>query len=211
MMIEMLRESWFSLADRYSGDGELKTELFDELVSYYSHKSRHYHGLTHINNLLRLTEEYQEHLSQRDQVLWAIWYHDAIYNVRKGNNEEKSAELSMAQLDRLGLSQEVLTKISDLILATKSHVLAEDSDFDTAFMLDIDLSILGSNEADYKAYTKQIRKEYRIYPDFMYRKGRKKVLHSFLEQERIFKTDLFYPLWEDQARANLGQELNDLA
>jgi predicted metal-dependent HD superfamily phosphohydrolase len=40
--------------------------------------------------------------------------------------------------------------------------------------LDADLSILGKDLDTYLAYTKMIRKEYSIYPDFLYKPGRKK-------------------------------------
>lgn len=83
-------------------------------------------------------------------------------------------------------------------------------DADTNFLLDIDLSILGKSPEVYKKYTEDIRKEYKIYPDFMYGKGRTKVLKSILELEAIFKTDFFKKAYEKQARENLTAELSQL-
>jgi predicted metal-dependent HD superfamily phosphohydrolase len=42
-----------------------------------------------------------------------------------------------------------------------------------------------------------------MYPDFLYKPGRRKVLTHFLEMERIFKSDHFYQKYEEQARKNL--------
>lgn len=59
-------------------------------------------------------------------------------------------------------------------------------------------------------YTKQIRKEYSIYPDFLYKPGRKKVLEHFLQLENIFKTDYFKTKYEVQARKNIESEWRNL-
>jgi len=77
----------------------------------------------------------------------------------------------------------------------------------TNILLDLDLSILGKDPQYYLEYAAAVRKEYSIYPDFMYRRGRKKVLKKMLEQECIFKTDLFKEKYESQARKNLQSEL----
>jgi predicted metal-dependent HD superfamily phosphohydrolase len=49
-----------------------------------------------------------------------------------------------------------------------------------------------------------------MYPDFLYRPGRRKVLQHFLDMERIFKTEEFASKFEKQARVNLGWELRGL-
>jgi predicted metal-dependent HD superfamily phosphohydrolase len=90
-------------------------------------------------------------------------------------------------------------------LATKTHILAADSD--TNFFTDADLSVLGSDWESYSAYFKNVRKEYAIYPDFIYNSGRKEVLKHFLGMNQIFKTDFFYAKFEAQARLNLEREL----
>ncbi|HET7178254.1 MAG TPA: hypothetical protein VFI14_00955 [Chryseosolibacter sp.] len=52
-----------------------------------------------------------------------------------------------------------------------------------------------------------MRREYSMYPDFLYRPGRRKVLQYFLDMERIFKTEEFASKFEKQARGNLEREL----
>jgi predicted metal-dependent HD superfamily phosphohydrolase len=64
---------------------------------------------------------------------------------------------------------------------------------------------LGSEPTRYQLYTQQIRKEYSIYPDFVYKSGRKKAMFSFLEREKIYH---FYPEEnEKQARENINHEI----
>lgn len=71
----------------------------------------------------------------------------------------------------------------------------------------IDLSILGADWDIYQTYIKNIRTEYKIYPDFAYNKGRIKVLQHFLDLEKIYKTAELQERFESQARRNLQQEI----
>ncbi|MFD2921463.1 hypothetical protein ACFS6H_17175 [Terrimonas rubra] len=90
------------------------------------------------------------------------------------------------------------------ILATKAHQASTDPD--TNYFTDADLSILGQPWEVYETYYKNVRKEYAMYPDFLYNPGRKKVLQHFLSMDRIFKTNHFFGLLEAPARANLQRE-----
>ncbi|MGE4514074.1 MAG: hypothetical protein AB7E26_09720, partial [Chryseobacterium sp.] len=73
------------------------------------------------------------------------------------------------------------------------------------------LSILGSESEIYVSYTQKIRKEYSIYPDLLYRPGRKKVLEHFLKSESIFKTEYFKEKYELRARENILSEIESLS
>jgi predicted metal-dependent HD superfamily phosphohydrolase len=96
-----------------------------------------------------------------------------------------------------------------MILATKKHVRTGDSDTD--HFTDADLAILGAAPQTYYQYTRQIRKEYVLYPDFLYNQGRKKVLQHFLEMPDIFKTSHFKGLYEKNARKNIAEEIISLS
>ncbi len=84
------------------------------------------------------------------------------------------------------------------------------SDFETNLFTDADLSILGSDPDTYKVYSKQIRREYSIYPEIIYNPGRKKVLTHFLKMDKIYKTEEFSDRYELNARINIQTELNSL-
>lgn len=204
--IEFLTKSWDLLTQ---GLPSIKSNYLNQLFSHYNSSNRHYHNLLHIEALLKLSENYKDQLSAAGTIRFAVWYHDAIYNASLNNNEEKSAELAKNHLTTMGVNQSVITDCLKLIIATKKHEIPNDMNtFDTKFLMDIDLSILASPPETYLQYTKQIRKEYSMYPDFMYNKGRKKVLQQFLDSDRIFKTDLFFDLNEKKARKNLAYEIS---
>ena len=73
---------------------------------------------------------------------------------------------------------------------------------DEKWMIDFDLGILGQPWNRYFEYTKQIREEYKSVPNFMYKRGRRKVLQHFLNKSNIYATDSFYEQYERQAREN---------
>lgn len=203
-----LHQNWSLLTETCSVPTET---YFQELIKAYSSPKRHYHTLTHIRQLLQYVDQFRSELTNPEQVQWAIWYHDIVYNPLRKDNEEKSANLAQARLQDLGLVKESYRYVVPWILATKDHKLPPgDDSFDGEFLLDIDLSILGAERLPYEQYCSQIRKEYAMYPKVLYNKGRKKVLRHFLEMERIFKTGVCRDQWEKKARGNLLWELNRL-
>ena len=80
---------------------------------------------------------------------------------------------------------------------------------DLEYFLDFDMAILGADWDEYVLYTLNIRKEYRIYPDFLYYKGRKDFLANTLQKKNIFHTQLFKLELEDRARQNIARELKE--
>lgn len=182
--------------------------LWKEIETRYTEKGRHYHNLLHLENMFRELEGIKGNISDFTTVSFSIFYHDIIYNATSKSNEEKSALKATERLIELRLQQSDIAIVSDQILATKHHRQSDNKD--TNYLLDADLSILGKDLDTYLAYTRMIRKEYSIYPDLLYKPGRKKVLHHFLELENIFKTDYFKEKYELQARSNIAAEIYNL-
>ncbi len=181
--------------------------LWYEIETAYHDKGRHYHNLLHLDHLLSELVPYQSHFQHWDTVVFAIAYHDVIYSILGNDNEEQSAVLAVKRLQSFGFDVEQTEHCRQLILATKKH---EAGDNDTNLFTDADLSILGASQADYVRYTQQVRSEYAIYPDLIYKPGRKKVLQHFLAMPRIFKTKPFFDRYENASRINLQGELNRL-
>lgn len=202
-----LKNVFFLLLSAYQASA-LSEKLWNEIESAYNQKSRYYHNLIHIQSLFQALNPLKAQVNDWEIIQFSIFYHDIIYKATKSNNEEKSAELAFNRLTEIGLDTERIENCKSQIIATKTH---ESHDSDTAYLLDADLSILGTNSQEYIQYTHQIRKEYSIYPDLLYKPGRKKVLQHFLEMDRIFKTDHFYNQLENQARQNLQAELDSLS
>lgn len=202
----MLKATFETLVYNYSGEPSHATELWAAIEKEYSGKKRFYHNLAHLENMLRQLESCRNLIDDWDTTLFALFYHDVIYKATAKDNEEKSAEAAVDVLHKLNFPESRINKCGAMILATKLHTL--DADNDTNLFTDADLSILGSNWDDYLNYCKNVRKEYSIYPDFMYNAGRKKVLQQFLDMENIFKTGFFRGLYEEKARKNLKQEID---
>lgn len=178
---------------------------FDQLNKNYSSKNRHYHNWNHIEAMVEMWRSHKLQLENPVEVLASILYHDAVYKVTRNDNELKSAELACAHLEHI--SEVKLKLIYNLIMSTaKHHATSEDE----KWLIDFDLQILGSSWAIYTTYMNNIRKEYRVYPDFIYKPGRVKVLNHFLGKEFIFKTKDFRLKYETQARSNLTMELSSL-
>ncbi|WP_261512882.1 HD domain-containing protein [Chryseobacterium paludis] len=201
---ERFKQSLFS----YTQDQNTLDILWKEIETQYSQKGRHYHNLEHLNTMFSELEMVKINISHFSNISFSVFYHDIIYDASSKANEEKSAELATFRLQRLNVDQKSIEQISEQILATKAHQRSNDND--TNYLLDADLSILGKDIETYLDYTKKIRKEYSIYPDLLYKPGRKKVLKHFLELENIFKTDYFKDRYEKQARINIEHELDNL-
>jgi predicted metal-dependent HD superfamily phosphohydrolase len=148
----------------------------------------------------------KDKISNFTHISFSVFYHDVIYDAPSRINEEKSAEFAKLKLQKLNLNSDSLEKISEQILATKAH--QQSIDRDTNYLLDADLSILGKDLETYNDYTKKIRKEYSIYPDLLYKPGRKNVLKHFLALENIFKTEDFREKYEVRARENIRFEID---
>ena len=177
----------------------IKWEL---LHKNYSQKNRSYHNWKHIEAMIKSWSAYKNQLENPVETLLAIYYHDVIYISTRKDNELKSAELACKELkEAQGIDLEA---IYNLILCTQTHNASTN---DEKWLVDFDLQILGRSWDIYEMYYKQIRKEYRIYPNFMYNPGRKKALLHFLDKEVIYQTETFRTKYEKQARQNIEREI----
>ncbi len=188
-------------------------KLRDELVCAYAAPGRHYHNLAHIEAMLELMRTHKVALSDPEAVQAAIWFHDAVYDTRRHDNEERSAQLAADRLT--GLSPDRVALITGMIRATAGHHVPDGLNDalqrDCALFLDMDLSILGSTPDVFAAYEEAVRREYAWVPDTLWCEGRKKVLHGFLDRPAIYMSPQFRASHEAAARSNLMRSLERLA
>lgn len=194
------------LLEKIGFSTETINPLWLDFKRVYSSKSRHYHNLTHLEEMIDLYDMYYSNLQFPDEVLYSIFYHDYVYKVTRKDNELKSAEHALSILPTNAKLNKQL--VFDMICATQLH--QHNKIEDTNWLIDFDLKILSKDWEDYKIYTRQIKKEYNIYPDFLYNPGRKKALEHFLENENIYQTPTFRNLFEDKARENIKKEIATL-
>lgn len=200
-----LNQIFSTVFSKYSDDKNLETVYWHEIEKSYSQKGRHYHNLSHLENMISELLPFQDEIKDWDVLLFSIFYHDIVYKSTSKDNEEQSALLAKERLSRTSLTPLQIDEIYNQILATKTHTKSLNAD--TNYLLDADLSVLGKSWDAYEVYAKQVRKEYSIYPDFLYNPGRKKVLQHFLTLTEIYKTEPFKKQYEEQARKNMGMEI----
>lgn len=195
--LEFLINRWHNLVARLNLFSA--QPILNNLIQRYGQPHRAYHNLKHIEALLKL-------LPEETELEFAAWFHDAIYDPKRNDNEEQSAALAEQQLTSLGIDQTLIGRVAGLILATKTH---QTNDALMALFVDADLSILGAEPQTYDAYARAIRREYAWVSEADYHAGRSRVLQNFLKRERIFQTDMFEG-FEAKARENMERELKGL-
>ena len=203
----MNKGRWLRLMDYWKWNENISQ--FENLISLHSQKHRKYHNGSHVEDcLLQLDSVKNIDPDIYFPLELSFWFHDAIYNPYKKNNELKSAELGEQFLIDNHATADFRRTIWNLILITK-HVETPQS-YAQSLMMDIDVSILGRDPERYHTYAKQIRNEYKWVPWIIYKNKRKAILSHFLERSRIYDTKDFYDQYEDQARDNLKKELETL-
>lgn len=205
----VLQENWWELAEQVGLSKDMIHESWAEIFSAYQGAERFYHNLTHISDMLKLWEQHRSQLQYPNVLALCVWFHDIVYQADRKDNEQRSADRAVFYLEHSKLTATALTEVSQSILATQHHELSFDYP-DLAYLLDFDLAVLGRDWESYIEYTQQIRKEYAIYPDELYRPGRRKVLEHFLARENLYFTAFAQEEWESQARSNLKMELSSL-
>ena len=199
---------WYELASRYTRDIKLLSGLWPQIQSCYSSPGRFYHNCSHLDYMMKKAIRHKSRLTDPDIVMFSIFYHDLVYDPLRNDNEEKSAIKVGEDLIKLGVTGNKIVTCQNQIMATKDHHSRVDED--TNYLIDFDLAILGECPELYLEYSKNIRKEYAIYNDLLYKTGRKKVIGNFLERESLFTTGWFYENYELRARENLENELENL-
>lgn len=179
-----------------------------QLAAAYRQRHRHYHTARHIQACLDQFDAVRGDAADPHAIELALWFHDAVYNPYRADNEQASADWATRFLHENGAPASLQERVRALILATRHEAVADDHD--TAILIDIDLSVLGATTDAYEDYRRAVRREYRWVPGPLFRRSRRAVLESFLRRERIFLTDRFHAGREAAARRNIAAELERL-
>lgn len=180
-----------------------------QLTQRYQEPHRAYHGMAHIEALLQGQLAHRDLIRDHQAVMLAIWFHDAVYDTRGQDNEERSALLAGDMLAQAGAAPALIDSVQRKVRATHRHEWT-DGDTDTAVFLDLDLGILAASSEAYDRYASQIAQEYNWVPEPAYKAGRAKVLQAFLDRHHVYFTPALRALWEAQARANVQREIKAL-
>jgi predicted metal-dependent HD superfamily phosphohydrolase len=181
----------------------LTEELREDLLARWSESHRKHHTVTHLHEMLdaigALADAGVEF--DREAVELAAWFHDAIYEIGRDDNEDRSAELARELLS----SSPVRDEVARLVLVTKTHKVTGD-DVNGGVLSDADLSVLGSEPLRYRAYAAAVREEYAAVPDEVFKPARARELSSLLDGP-LFHTSVGRERWEEHARRNIAEEI----
>ena len=181
----------------------------DDLISRWSEPHRHYHTLDHLATVLRIISDHAATASDPAAVTLAAWFHDAVYDPRRVDNEEASALLAEANLPVLQAPPDLVAEVARLVRLTASHDPTA-GDRNGSLITDADLAILAADPDTYWRYTGAIRREYAHVPDAAFAAGRAAVLRNLLDLPVLFHTPALRARWEDAARHNITSELAEL-
>jgi predicted metal-dependent HD superfamily phosphohydrolase len=195
-------EAWAQLA----GNSPTSRTEWAAVVAAWGEPHRRYHDLGHLAAVLGLVGELAGAASDPDAVRLAAWYHDVVYDPRRGDNEEVSAERARAGLRGL-VPPERVEEVVRLVLLTAGHDPAPD-DADGAVLCDADLAVLAAPPEAYAAYASAVREEYGHLSDAEFTAGRTAVLEHLLALPALYRLPALAAEWTPRARANLAAELS---
>jgi predicted metal-dependent HD superfamily phosphohydrolase len=182
-------------------------EVGESLIAAYGGRTRIYHDLRHLRQLLATLDLLADGRPPLTVEL-AGWFHDAVYDVGGGDNESASARLATESLSDL-LDTDDLREVQRLVELTRHHAV-ESFDEHGALLCDADLVVLAGDPATYAEYVRRVRREYAHLDDESFRAGRAGALRGLLALPALFHTPHGRLRWEGPARANLEAELDTL-
>ena len=200
---DALLGEWVATLQRVGGTPEVA--IGRSLLRRYAERHRHYHNADHLAAVLSAVDQLAAEAAQPDVVRLAAWYHDAVYEPTRDDNERRSAELAERELRRLGLTDETVARVGALVRVTQTH-RPPPGDADAEVLCDADLAVLAAPVAEYEEYVARVRREYRHLDDETWRVGRSAVLRGLLDRHELFRTPVGRR-WEPVARGNITAEL----
>lgn len=154
-------------------EGGLRYKMIPKYVWDTYAKRQHYHNLAHIAELL--SAFYRGKWEHPDDVFYAIWYHDLVYNTKALNNEQKSVA---AFLKDQSFNERIdLDNVCKLIMATDYSKPCPD-DLDCRNFRTIDTNIIFSDPDTIREYEYAIRKEYSWVSEKRYYYYRRKIMKA---------------------------------
>jgi predicted metal-dependent HD superfamily phosphohydrolase len=182
------------------------------LLARWREQHRYYHDAEHLAEVLSAVDELAPEsgpVTDVEVVRLAVWFHDAVYEGRPGDDEEQSATLARETLTELGVPEQRADRVAELIRITLHHDPTP-GDAEAALLCDADLAVLAAGPERYTRYVNAVRREYAHVPEPMFRSGRTTVLKALEAMPRLYRTPAGRQRWETAARANLARELAEL-
>ncbi|WP_026413856.1 HD domain-containing protein [Actinomadura oligospora] len=193
-------DRWVALA------GPATRHIGEALAARYAEPHRRHHDLAHLTSVLDLVDELAAHAGDPDAVRVAAWFHDAVYDPQRADNEVRSARLAERMLADTDLGPARVAEVARLVELTETHA-PDDDDRNGQVLCDADLAILGADPERYAVYAAAVRDEYAFVPEEIFRTGRAEILGGLLDLPNLFHTPEGHARFEAAARRNLTTEL----
>jgi len=87
------------------------------LIQAYEESHRAYHRLDHVVDCLRIFDIARSDADHPAEVEAAIWFHDAVYDPARGDNERRSADWASRVLREAGIDAATSERIQRLIVS----------------------------------------------------------------------------------------------
>lgn len=199
------KATWKALGVKASKE---MTMIHASVLMRYAEDHRHYHTLQHLEECAERLAELQDTVSNLAEVQLALWFHDAVYDPRRGDNEIQSADWAREAALKLGVAGASADRIHQLILFTRHNEVPRG--LDAEVLIDVDLAILGASPQRFEQYEEQVRQEYAWVPIAEFRHKRAEILRGFLARPALFSTPRFRARYEAHARENLQWSIDRL-
>jgi predicted metal-dependent HD superfamily phosphohydrolase len=202
---------WLELWQQFGvvrGADNALADTYAALIARYAEKHRHYHTAQHIDECLAHFETARALCEHPQEVELALWFHDAIYELRAKDNEALSAQWVLRVMTEAGIGADAGQRVQALIMKTCHDALPQTTD--EQVLVDIDLAILGADAARFDEYEQQVRAEYDWVPQFLFNRTRKKILQGFLARTPLYATAHFRQQLEKKAHDNLARSISNI-
>ncbi|HEY3379456.1 MAG TPA: N-methyl-D-aspartate receptor NMDAR2C subunit [Armatimonadota bacterium] len=195
---------WIRLC-RHAGAVARIDDSYRAVIARYDEPPRAYHNLGHVAHCLAEFDLLVEDAECAAAVAFAIWFHDAVYDTHRADNEQQSADFALQTLNAMRVPATITERVPDLILLTR-HVDTPVTR-DGQLIVDVDLAILAAPPAVFDDYEARIRQEYAWVDEALFWRKRREFLVTLLQRPAIFHTPHFHTRYEERARQNLRRAI----
>jgi predicted metal-dependent HD superfamily phosphohydrolase len=127
---------------------------------------RHYHTLQHLKECFEHCDHLANVMEHLGEIQLALWFHDAVYDLDRHDNEERSADWARNAVIEASCNEMIADRVMSLVLATRHAATGQTPDQRT--LIDIDLWILGAPAKRFDEYERQVRSEYLSIPEALF-------------------------------------------
>jgi predicted metal-dependent HD superfamily phosphohydrolase len=205
-----------------TGTGTPADALGRELVARHDRWPRRCHDTRQLAVVLQQAAAWRPRMQRPDEVELALWFHDAVRDPWRVDNEARSARFAQDRLTALGLAGERAARVAALVRATAHRgpghapedaaLFAADGPLCDArdWVLDLDLAPLAAAPEVFDRLEADLKREYFWIRRARWAAGRGAAIERLLAQPRLFRQEALGRRLEGPARANLQRALQAL-